>query len=510
MKLNYLLSLLPQSLQEKLSVSFDGMCQKLKLDEEILDLDCEDMTLDSRDVVENGIFLAVLGHQFDGRDYMQEAVDGGARVVIYELGSLSAQQEVYINDAECICIGVANLHEYASQIASCFYGNPTEQIQVYGITGTNGKTSCGYLLAQAFNYLGHKTAFMGTIGIGHPDDLSVSTHTTLDAVSLQRFFAQLLASGFTHACIEVSSHALEQFRVASVNFYAVLYTNLSQDHLDYHQTMAAYAQAKKRLFVDFDSTLAVINIDDDFGKAVVAEVNAEFIVSYGNEQSGADVVSENVTATPGGLAMLMVTESLEFSVESTLVGLVNVPNLTLVVATLLALGIDAENIETVIQQCQAAPGRMELYVGPKQPMVVVDYAHTPAALELALISCRAHCEQQLWVVFGCGGDRDKEKRPQMGQAAEHNADYMVVCSDNPRSEDPEDIIAEILQGVNAGDRCKVIENRSTAIAYAIDNASENDLVLVAGKGHETGQIIGDQTLPYSDRAWVKEYLGMAA
>ncbi len=510
MNLNHLLSLLPQRLRENCLVSFKGVSQNSRLGHEMLDIDCSGMTLDSREVVENDIFLAVNGHQLDGRDYMKSAIDNGASVVIYELHSLSAQQSASVNKAECLCIGVTNLNEHASLIASCFYGNPTEEIQVYGITGTNGKTSCCYLLAQAFNHLGYKTAFMGTIGVGHPNDLELSTHTTLDAVSLQRYLAHLRATGFTHACIEVSSHALEQFRVASVNFYAVLYTNLSQDHLDYHQTMEAYAQAKKRLFVDFDSTLAIININDAFGKAVLAEVNAEFIVSYGNEESGADVVAEDVKATQDGLAMLMVTESLEFGVESPLLGLVNVPNITLVVSTLLALGVDVSKIDSVVRQCSAAPGRMELYDALKLPMVVVDYAHSPDALKLALLSCRAHCVQQLWVVFGCGGDRDKEKRPLMGQVAEKHADRLVVCSDNPRSESPDDIIAEILLGINTCDRCTVIENRSTAIAYAIKHASENDLILVAGKGHETGQIIGDHTFPYSDRDWVKECLEVAA
>ena len=477
-------------------------------DQELLAVNCDDIAIDSRHVVKQGIFLALLGGQADGRNFIQSAIDSGAAVIFYESTQLNSDQEVVLDNASCVCIGIAGLSAYASEIASIFFGNPSETIQVYGITGTNGKTSCAYLLAQTFNNLGYRTAFMGTIGVGLPSKLSKTTHTTLDAVSMQRYLAQLVDENFTHACIEVSSHALDQYRVKAVNFYAVLYTNLSQDHLDYHGDMQSYAAAKKRLFTEFKPSLAVINIDDQMGKALLEEANADFIVSYGSEGSAADAVAEEIKASKMGLSFVLESQTIEATVNSSLLGLLNVPNLMLVATTLLALGVEVEQIEQVMQDCQAAPGRMELFVGEGQPMVVVDYAHTPEAIKAALQSCRAHCEGQLWIVFGCGGDRDQSKRPLMGKMAEKYADQIVVCSDNPRTESAETIIAAIIEPMLKPPL--VIEHRATAVDYAIQKASAKDLVLLAGKGHETGQIVGGTILPYSDREWVKECLGVAA
>ena len=477
-------------------------------DPELLTVHCDDIDIDSRNVVYQGIFLALLGSQTDGRNYINSAIDAGAVAVFYELNQLSSEQKAMLDKADCACIGIADLSAYASKIAAIFFGSPSEVIQVYGITGTNGKTSCAYLLAQAFNNLGYRTAFMGTIGIGLPYELSATSHTTLDAVTMQRYLAKLVDEGFTHACIEVSSHALDQYRVKAVNFYGVLYTNLSQDHLDYHGDMQSYAAAKKRLFTEFEPSLAVINVDDQMGQALLQEVNAEFIVSYGSEGSAADAVAEDVKATKMGLSFLLESQTIEVTVNSPLLGLLNIPNLMLVVTTLLALGVDVEQVGKCMQACQAAPGRMELFVGQNKPMVVVDYAHTPEAIKAALQSCRVHCDGQLWIVFGCGGDRDQFKRPLMGQMAEKYADQIVVCSDNPRTESAEEIIAAIVKPMLKPPM--VIEHRATAVAYAIQQASVNDLVLLAGKGHETGQIIGEKILPYSDREWAKECLGVAA
>jgi len=272
--------------------------------------------------------------------------------------------------------------------------------------------------------------------------------------------------------------------------------------------MQNYAGAKRKLFTQFNPTLAVINVEDNFGQALVDEVNAEFVVSYGQENSGANVTSEEIVASRSGLSLLIVSDSLEFSVNSNLIGLLNVPNLTLVASTLLALGLETDEINHTIQLCVAAPGRMELFVKEAYPMIVVDYAHTPEALKLALESCRIHCKEKLWVVFGCGGDRDQSKRALMGQIAEQYADNVVVCSDNPRSEAPESIIANIVDGMQS--EPTVIENRSTAVSYAIAQADVNAIVLVAGKGHETGQIVGSEVYPYSDREWVKSCMEIAA
>ena len=507
MLLTALLQKLSEETEVHMGVSFAG--HKYELDAEILQgIECVDISLDSRDAKEKGIFLAMEGDQTDGRNYINEVFRKSVAVIFYESKSLTSDQQKTIDQSNCVCIAIHHLNQYAGQIASLFFDQPSEQIQVYGITGTNGKTSCAYMLAQSFNFLGYQTAFMGTIGVGLPDKLTVSTHTTLNAVALQRYLAKLVRQGFTHVCIEVSSHALDQSRVAGVNFYAVLYTNLSQDHLDYHKTMQTYAEAKKKLFTDFNPTLAVINGDDPFGLALLEETNAEFIVSYGKQGGVTDTVFEDISASRSGVSFVLEARSLELDIESQLIGLLNVPNLALVATTLLALGVDREKIEQAIHDCQAPPGRMELFSQKDLPMVVVDYAHTPDAIQAALESCRVHCQGELWIVFGCGGDRDQSKRALMGSAAEQYADKVVVCSDNPRSENPDDIIAAIIAPMTI--EPIVIEHRATAVAYAVEQAAVNDLILLAGKGHEAGQIIGDETVAYSDRDWAKHCLGIAA
>lgn len=474
---------------------------------EIETVECLDLSLDSRDIFPGSVFVAINGHQLDGRDFISDAVANGASAIIYEMTGVTKEQESQIKDARIACIGVANLSDHMSTLAAHFFAYPSDDLQVYGVTGTNGKTSCAFMLAQAFNYLGHQTAFMGTIGVGHPHQLKTTTHTTLDAISLQRYLAGLLEEKFSHVCIEVSSHALDQGRVAAVNFYAVLHTNLSQDHLDYHHTMEAYAASKKRLFTQFEPTLAVVNVNDELGKELQQCANAEFVVSYGQEADAADVFVESMIATNQGLSIDFASDSLEFTVQSQLVGLVNVPNINLVVTTLLALGIEVEDIQSVLPKIAAAPGRMEVYSQKNKPMVVVDYAHTPTALKLALEACRIHCKGELWLVFGCGGDRDQFKRAMMGEIAEQYADKVVVSNDNPRSEKPAAIIEAIVHKMQV--LPIIIEDRPAAVAYVIAQAASNDVVLIAGKGHETEQRIGSQVLPYSDRAWVKQCMEVA-
>ena len=493
-------------LKDILSVLPNELLNLIKGDS--LEVDCLDICLDSRDIVDGSLFVALKGHESDGRNYIVDAVRNGANVVIYELSDITEMQREEVERAKVPCVGIADLADYVSALASQFFNHPSKNLQIYGITGTNGKTSSAFILAQVFNHLGYQTAFMGTIGVGDPEQLQTTSHTTLDAISMQRYLATLLENEFTHVCVEVSSHALDQGRVSAVDFYAVLYTNLSQDHLDYHQTMAAYAAAKKILFTEFQPTLAVINKSDDFGAAVIEQTNAEFIVSYGDHVSGADVVIEEMIASKKGLTVSIITDSLDFDVQTQLIGMVNVPNVNLVVATLLALGIEIHDIQSSMSHAIAAPGRMELYSMQGKPMVVVDYAHTPDALKLALKSCRMHCEGSLWVVFGCGGDRDKSKRAVMGSIAEQYADRVVVSNDNPRSEQPMSIINDITEKMKGSPM--IIEDRAKAVAYAIEQAIEDDVILIAGKGHETGQTIGKETLPYSDRAWVKECMEIAA
>jgi len=479
-------------------------------DDRVAKLEIHSLELDSRKLASNSAFLAVKGSALDGRDFIESdaVMNTSLSVIFYELNEMTEQHQDAISKASCLCVGVLGLKKKLSLIASVFYDHPSQKLQVYGATGTNGKTSCCYLLAQAFNTLGYKTAFMGTIGNGAPDALQPSPNTTLDAIALQSQLAEFVEQGFTHICMEVSSHALDQYRAAAVYFYAVLLTNLSQDHLDYHVTMEAYAAAKKKLFTEFSPVLAVINVTGEFGREIQSETNAEFVVTFGNSDSSADVYSEDIVATTKGLSFTVESQTVDIDIQSSLLGLVNVENITLVATVLLALGVDLSSIQSSIADCHAAPGRMEMFSNESLPVVVVDYAHTPDAIQQALQSCRVHCQGELWIVFGCGGDRDQSKRALMGQFAEQFADRVILSNDNPRTEAPEKIFADISSGMSSNP--EILEDRHEAIHFAIDQATAKDLILIAGKGHEQGQIFADTVLPFSDRDVVKKCLRLAA
>ena len=478
------------------------------------DMVLNDITADSRQVEENSLFIAVSGLSVDGRDYIENAINAGASAVLYDAINLSDVQQASLVGIKSTfpaipMIAVENLNAKVGYIASEFFSNPSQSLSVLGLTGTNGKTSCAYLLAQSLQLLGFNSAFIGTIGWGNVKQLQLSTHTTPDAITLQRQLAVLVDEGYTHVCMEVSSHALEQDRVNGVQFYGAMFTNLSHEHLDFHKTMENYAAAKRRLFTQFDLKFAVTNSDDDLGNELIETSNAEFIASYG--KSG-DVVCEDLVASHTGITMTIESESLDFEIETALVGLVNVPNILLVTTTLLVLGVEVSNIQKVMKQLQAAPGRMEMFASKdltlEAPIVVVDYAHTPDALKRAILSCREHCAGELWVVFGCGGDRDHEKRPKMGAIAQQCADHVVLTSDNSRSEKHEDIFAAIQEGMKSS--VTQIEDRAVAIEWTIKQANTNDLVLVAGKGHETTQTHNGVVKLFSDRAWVEQCLQVAA
>lgn len=473
-----------------------------------------DITADSREVESGNLFIAIVGLSVDGRDYIENALKSGAAAVLYEAEKLTEVQSANIKQIrnsfpDVPMIAVSGLDDKMGYIASEFFDNPSQSLSVLGLTGTNGKTSCAYLLTQSLQLLGFNSAFIGTIGWGNVNQLKIATHTTPDAINLQRQLAILVAEGYTHVCMEVSSHALAQGRVNGVEFYGAMFTNLSHDHLDFHKTMHSYAEAKRRLFTQFDLKFIVTNGDDEFGQSLLDVANAEFIASYGDL---GDVTCEELQASQTGIAMWVESDSLDFEVQSALVGLVNVPNILLVVTTLLVLGVEVADIQKVIKQLQPAPGRMEMFAGKDDskelPVVVVDYAHTPDALKRALLSCREHCSGKLWVVFGCGGDRDQEKRPKMGAIARQYADNVVITADNSRSEKHEDIFAAIQQGIDIA--VTQIEDRAVAIEWAIDKAGINDWVLVAGKGHETTQTYAGVVVPFSDRQWVEQCLGVAA
>lgn len=491
-------------LMQLLSIEYDG------------DILITSLTTDSREVTSGALFFAYPGGTVDGRDYIEAAQQAGAAAIVYEASidgqvggrrsDLNDQAKTQFQLPESITIPAFSVHQAQSmvgRVAHEFFERATTKLQVFGVTGTNGKTTCCYLLLQALTQMGMRAAMIGTIGNGTLESMSDASHTTPDPISLHRLMADFHAQGVTQVCMEVSSHALDQGRVNGVDFFCTLFTNLSHDHLDYHGSMAAYAASKQRLFTDFPSELVITNADDELGASLIDLADAEFIVSFG--ETG-DVTADDIELHENGISMLIEGSGVEFSIKTPLVGKVNIPNITMLVAALLALSSPVEEIQAVLAQLEAAPGRMELYTAGGQPKVIVDYAHTPDALEKALLSIKEHCHGELWCVFGCGGDRDQAKRPVMGSAAEQFADRIIVTNDNPRSEEPQQIADQVVSGIAS--EAEVILDRADAIRVAIDQAKQTDWVLVAGKGHESTQEISGVKRPFSDRQQVMQALGL--
>jgi len=457
------------------------------------------LVIDSRKVSKGALFCAYKGVSADGRDYLLQAQEQGASAVLYEAESFELPSDVRIP-----AFAVSDLQSKVGGLAHEFFGRACDEMQVFGVTGTNGKTTCCYLLVQALTKLGMQAAMIGTIGVGKLDSLASASHTTPDPIALHKTLADFKAQGITQVCMEVSSHALDQGRVNGVEFFCTLFTNLSHDHLDYHGDMAAYGAAKQRLFTEFHSELVVTNASDTFGASLRDIANAEFIVSYGQ---GGDVYADDSVLGAQGMTFEFEGNGVDFSASTPLIGAVNIPNIEMLVATLLGLSTSIDDIQSILASLSPAPGRMELYRSAQSASVVVDYAHTPDALIKALLSVREHCSGELWCVFGCGGDRDQAKRSVMGEAADRHADKVIVTNDNPRSEDPASIADQIVSGISGNYR--VVLNRAEAIATSVEQAREDDWVLVAGKGHESTQEIGEELFAFSDREQVQEALRLA-
>jgi UDP-N-acetylmuramoyl-L-alanyl-D-glutamate--2,6-diaminopimelate ligase len=460
------------------------------------------ITLDSRAVQPGWLFVAVPGARTDGRTYIAGAYSRGAAAAIYEADGFEP-------DARSTnAIGVRALREQLGTIADRFYGTPSRKLNVIGVTGTNGKTTTTHLLAQALNRPESRCGLIGTLGSGFPGQLDPSVHTTPDAISVHRLIAGFVAAGAKAVCMEVSSHALDQARVAGVAFDIAVFTNLTRDHLDYHGDMDTYAAAKARLFDFPHLKAAVINQDDVFGRALIERIRRRTrVLSFGLH--GGDVQALSVDTSPDGLALTIATPHGETPLRSPLLGRFNAANLLAVLAVLLAAGMPLAEAVNALAQAQSVAGRMERFGGSAgQPLVVVDYAHTPDALEKVLQALREHTPGKLVCVFGCGGDRDRGKRPLMGRIAEQLADVVILTNDNPRHEDPVSIINEIASGMQTTP--SAVPDRTQAIRAAFSEARAGDVVLVAGKGHEDYQQVGDRRLAYSDRATVRTLLGKAA
>ncbi len=479
------------------------------------------VTLDSREVEPGHLFLALQGYREHALEYLDDVVARGAVAVLAEpADSWHAQRISDVAAASAVpVLVVPGLREQVGRIAGRFFGQPAHAMRMIGVTGTNAKTSITHFLAQAMAPL-CSTGMIGTLGNGFPGNLRAATHTTPDAVHLQVELARLLAQGAQAVAMEVSSHALHQGRVSGVPFHTAVFTNLSRDHQDYHGNMEAYAEAKARLFHRVGLALAVINSDDDMGMRLLAEIQPRVnTVAVGRNTGNIRTADRFVEAVAVETRIDGLTVNFDSSwgggrINSPLLGRFNAENLLLSLAVLLSWGMPLQNAVSRLARLRPVAGRMSTFGGDQQktrPLVVVDYAHTPDALEKALTSLREHTSGELLCVFGCGGDRDIGKRPLMGGIAARLADRVIVTDDNPRTEEPRAIVADILKGMDDAPENTLVEHdRGLAIQRAIEAARPGDLVLVAGKGHETYQQIGDLKLPFSDLEKVQQLLSGSA
>jgi UDP-N-acetylmuramoyl-L-alanyl-D-glutamate--2,6-diaminopimelate ligase len=466
------------------------------------DLNLTGLALDSRDIKHAYGFIALAGAKQHGLSHLNQAIANGASVVLYDANTIDAPA------CAIPLIAIANLSQKLGEIAARFYHNPSQTLEVIGITGTNGKTSCSQFLAQTLSDCG----IIGTLGWGQYGALHKTLNTTPDALAVQSMLASLRDSGQTRMAMEVSSHGLHQGRVNGVRFKGAVFTNISRDHLDYHGDMSDYINAKCLLLQSPNLEFAVINLDDAYSQHIIAQLPASVVLWGVSRQGKTAPFGETLNAnhcqhSNDGLHFELSWREHRYSIQSPLYGDFNIDNLLCVLAVLLALEISPEQAQTKLAQLNAVQGRMERFGGGQQPLIFIDYAHTPDALEKVLSSLRAHCAGRLWVVFGCGGNRDTGKRPLMGAIAERLADKVIITDDNPRDESSLDIMNAIIAGLVNPENVQLIANRKLAIESAIRQANSDDCLVIAGKGHEDYQEINAIRTPFSDSAVVIAELG---
>jgi UDP-N-acetylmuramoyl-L-alanyl-D-glutamate--2,6-diaminopimelate ligase len=467
------------------------------------------LSLDSRAVLAGNAFIALAGSKQHGLSHAKQAIDLGASVIIYDPaggGKLLADDL----QGNIPMIAIDNLGLLLGDIAARFYGDPSSLMNVIGITGTNGKTSCSQFLSQMLDDCG----IIGTLGWGVWGNLHQTLNTTPDALAIQSIFAWLLATGKKAVAMEVSSHGLEQGRVNGVRFNGAVFTNISRDHLDYHGSMENYLQAKLALLQMPDLAFVVVNLDDAYSEQILAAVPDTvrvWGVTHADDSLKAvtvheQIIADNIVNNTTGIEFTVRWQDEAHKVNIPLYGDFNVENVLCVLAVMLALGMPLAEATHKLTKLQAVEGRMQRFGGGEQPLIFVDYAHTPDALDKVLSSARKHCQQDLWVVFGCGGNRDTGKRAQMGACAEQWADKVIVTDDNPRFEDGLEIVNAILAGCEDQHKIEVIQNREQAILSAISRAKTGDCIVIAGKGHEDYQEINGERFPFSDSDCVQKAL----
>lgn len=493
------------------------------------DLTIKNLTADSRQVKPGDLFIAVPGLTVDGRQYINEAIEKGASAICYELDAkLNSSKNSQINVAKpnIPIIPIPNLKGLVGPMAARFFDNPSEQISVIGITGTNGKTSVSHFIAQILSQSSIPCGVIGTLGTGFPGNLDPTYNTSQDAISFQKSLANAIKNGAKAMAIEATSHALTQNRVTGINFHTTIFTNLTRDHLDYHGDMKAYANAKQTLFSDFNPLANIINLEDEFGGQLWTnknlnknqqwigytthpEIHHSQILSGSNAENlkRSFITTHELVLNESGISALIQTPWGNGKLQCALLGRFNLSNILAALAAACLQGIPLEVVLKQIQSLKTVPGRMMRFGGnANKPLVVVDYAHTPDALAKVLEALRAHCQGKLCCVFGCGGDRDRGKRPLMTAVVETLSDVFYLTQDNPRTEDPKQIFSDMIKGLKNPNHFNIEPDRKKAIFTAIQAADYQDIVLIAGKGHEDTQIIGNDKLPFSDPLLVEEAL----
>jgi UDP-N-acetylmuramoyl-L-alanyl-D-glutamate--2,6-diaminopimelate ligase len=462
--------------------------------------------MDSRLLQKGDLFIACFGRNHDARDYIDEAIDLGVSAVLAESGGDWQGIELRNN---LPIIAVDNLSAKISEIAGKFYSDPSSKLSVIGITGTNGKTSCSQFLAQALTSFSYQSGIIGTLGYGVYGKLQETQLTTPDAVFTQMALAEMVRDNIEPAVMEVSSVGLDQKRVKEVKFDTAIFTNLTRDHLDYHKSMDSYADTKRKLFTSRGLKTAIINLDDTYALSILNSISKNVdVYTYSLNNPIAAVYASELTLNRQGFEADVCTPIGNGRVSSQLIGYFNLSNLFAVIATLVSYlsrrgAIDIHQLCSCVSNLKPVTGRMEIIGDSSDITAVVDYAHTPDGLKSALKALRDHFDGAIWCVFGCGGNRDKGKRPIMGEIAETYANHLIIADDNPRKEEGDDIVQHILSGIGDKSKASVLRDRAKAIDYAIEHAASGDVVLVAGKGHETYQDIGGNKLIFSDANQVR-------
>lgn len=471
----------------------------------VFDVTIHGLKTDSREVTSGDTFVALPGARTPADHYVDIAIDGGATVVL-----LDSQQPGECSEyRSALMVPVVNLKAQLGVLADRFFEHPSQRLRVLGVTGTNGKTSVTHFMAQLLNATGTPCGLMGTLGYGMPGRLQPATHTTPDVVRLNRGLFHILAQGGRAAAIEVSSHALAQGRTDGINVTGAVFTNLTRDHLDYHGSMEAYGKAKARLFTREELHFAVINFDDPFGRQLFEQLEGTCDrVRYSLHEPQTELWLTRFEPQQDGFRIGVDGLWGPFSVNAALLGAFNVSNLLAALGAVLSLGVPLARVIDAVPSLTPPPGRLELYRGVNDVQVVVDYAHTPDALKNALTALRPHVGGQLICLFGCGGDRDSGKRPEMASVAEALSDRVIVTDDNPRGERPDAIVRDILAGFRNPGSVQIIHDRAEAIRQAVVQAVPGDVVLVAGKGHESWQEIAGSRLPFSDAEQVRAALSL--